>query len=46
MIAKEVKRLCELTPDELAYFLTEAKKICDYNLDVMTNKKYFIHPLY
>jgi hypothetical protein len=45
MIAKEVKRLCELTPDELAYFLTEAKKICDYNLDVMTNKKYFIHPL-
>lgn len=45
MIAKEVKRLCELTPDEVEQFLVEARKICDYNLEVMTNKEYFIHPL-
>lgn len=45
MIAKEVKRLCELTPDEVEQFLVEARKICDYNLNVMTNKDYFIHPL-
>ena len=45
MITKEVNRLCELTPDEVESFLVEARKICDYNLEVMTNKEYFIHPL-
>lgn len=45
MIAKEVKRLCELTPIELESFLIEARKICDYNLEVLTNKNSFIHPL-
>ena len=45
MIAKEVKRLCELTPVELENFLVEAGKICDYNLEVLMNKDNYIHPL-
>ena len=45
MIAKEVKRLCELTPVELENFLVEAGKICDYNLEVLVDKKDYVHPL-
>jgi hypothetical protein len=45
MIAKEVKRLCELTPVELENFLVEASKICDYNLEVLMNKEDYVHPL-
>ncbi len=45
MIAKEVKRLCELTPVELENFLVEAGKICDYNLEVLMNKNDYVHPL-
>jgi hypothetical protein len=44
MIAKEVKRLCELTPVELENFLVEAGKICDYNIEILMSKENFVHP--
>jgi hypothetical protein len=37
-IAKETKRLCELSPQELTEFLTNCKEICEYNLKVMQSK--------
>lgn len=45
MIAKETKRLCELSPSELEKFLLEAKKICDYNFEVLKNRKNFAFDL-
>ena len=45
MIVNEIKKLCELEGDELKHFLTEAKKICDYNYNVLLNKTNFHYPL-
>ena len=45
MIVNETKKLCELEGDELTHFLTEAKKICDYNYNVLLNKTNFYYPL-
>jgi len=45
MIVNETKKLCELEGDELTHFLTEAKKICDYNYNVLLNKANFHYPL-
>ena len=45
MIVNETKKLCELEGDELTHFLTEAKKICDYNYNVLLNKTNFHYPL-
>ena len=45
MIANEIKKLCALEGDELTYFLTEAKKICEYNYNVLLTKTKFIYNL-
>lgn len=45
MIVDEIKRLCELSQEELTHFLIEAKKICDHNFEVLRAKKVFIHPM-
>lgn len=45
MIAKEVKKLCDLEGEALANFLTKAKEICDYNYEVLQNKKQFVYKL-
>jgi hypothetical protein len=37
-IGKEVKRLCELNPQELAEFLEKCGEICDYNRKNMLSK--------
>lgn len=44
-IVKEIKRLCDLTPDELELFLTETKKIVEFNFNVFINKETFWHRL-
>lgn len=41
-ILDEIERLCNLTESELKDFLEKAKSICDYNYDVLKNKKIFI----
>ena len=45
MISKEVKKLCELEGEALANFLTKAKEICEYNYEVLQNKKQFVYKL-
>lgn len=45
MVAKEVKRLCELSPEELTRFLIETRKIVEHNFNVFINKKTFIYKL-
>lgn len=42
MIIHEVKRLSNLTGDELTDFLTKARDICEYNYDILCNQKQFI----
>jgi hypothetical protein len=37
-IAKEVKRLCELNPDELSEFFINCREICEFNYNVMISK--------
>jgi hypothetical protein len=44
-IIKEVERLCNLDKQELAYFLIECRKICDYNYDVLKKKNTFIRKM-
>lgn len=44
-ILNEVERLSNLTDVELDYFLTEAKKICEYNVEVFKNKDLFIRTM-
>ena len=44
-IVKEIKRLCELSPDELEIFLAESKKIVEHNFNVLMNKEKFWHRL-
>jgi len=39
MILDEVERLCNLTDNELAYFLANVSPICDHNQQVLRNKK-------
>jgi len=38
MIVKEIKKLCELSPDQLVHFLNDAKEICEYNFQVLMSK--------
>jgi len=38
MIAKEIKRLCELSLLELTDFLNNVKEICNYNYDILLSK--------
>jgi hypothetical protein len=42
-IAKEIKRLCNLSPSEFNVFLRECKKITDHNFDVFINKDKFFY---
>lgn len=42
MIVDEIKRLCNLSEIELYEFLTEAKKITEYNYNVLLNKQEFL----
>lgn len=39
MIADEVKRLCELSPEQLQEFLLATKEIVNYNFQVLKSKK-------
>lgn len=41
MITNEIKKLCELEGEALINFLTKAKEICDYNFEVLKNKRQF-----
>lgn len=45
MIAKEAKRLCELEGEDLRLWLSNVRKICDYNYKVLQNKKNFAYEL-
>jgi hypothetical protein len=45
MIINEVKKLCALEGDDLKHFLSEAKKICDYNFHHLLSKKTFHYNL-
>lgn len=38
MIVKEIKRLCELSPDQLTDFLNNAKEICEFNHQILLSK--------
>ena len=38
MIVKEIKRLCELSPDQLINFLNNVRDICEYNFHVLMSK--------
>lgn len=42
MIVDEIDRLCHLNDDELRVFLNEAKKITQYNYNVLFSKKEFL----
>lgn len=42
MIIKEIDRLCNLPKDELSKFLVAMREICEYNFNVIKNKKVFI----
>jgi hypothetical protein len=44
-VVAEIKRLCELKPDELSKFLTNVKSICDYNQQVLLNQTIFLTQL-
>jgi hypothetical protein len=49
MIVEETKRLCNLTKDELERFLIGCKDICEYNYQILAEKKFdqksYITPL-
>jgi len=38
MIVKEIKRLCELSPDQLVYFLNNVREICEHNHQILLSK--------
>lgn len=42
MIVDEIKRLCNLSDDELQKFLIEAKQITEYNYNVLLTKQEFL----
>lgn len=41
MIVQETRRLCELEGDALKNFLDQAREICEYNYNVLKNRKIF-----
>lgn len=41
MIAKEIKRLSELSPSELTEFLNNVREICNYNYNMLLSKTSF-----
>lgn len=43
MIIDEIERLSNLSPEELIEFLTATKEICEYNYNVIKNKKLYIY---
>lgn len=43
LIIKEVERLSNLSQQELELFLNSTKEICNYNYDVIKNKKKFVY---
>jgi hypothetical protein len=45
MIVDEIKRLCNLSGTELQSFLNEAKRITEYNYQVLLNKREFLTKL-
>lgn len=45
MIVKEIKRLCELSPDQLTDFLNNAREICEYNYQILMSKNKWTTPL-
>jgi hypothetical protein len=38
MIVKEIKRLCELSPNQLTDFLNNVREICEYNHQILLSK--------
>jgi hypothetical protein len=44
-VVAEIKRLCELKPNELLEFLTNVKSICEYNQKVLLNQTTFLTQL-
>ena len=40
MITNEIKRLCNLNPEELRVFLEKAREICEFNYQCLQNKNY------
>lgn len=44
-IKNEIKRLCALNQAKLNNFLEEARAICDYNYNVLINKKLFVREI-
>lgn len=44
-IVKEIERLSNLKGKELEDYLVACKEICEYNYNVLTNKKQFCYPL-
>jgi hypothetical protein len=43
MVMDEVERLSNLTDDELAEFITETNKICEYNYNLLKNRTKFVY---
>lgn len=41
-IIKEIEKLVNLSDEQLSNFLVEAKKVCDYNYNILKSKKKFI----
>jgi len=44
-VVAEIKRLCELKPNELSEFLNNVKPICEYNQKVLLNQTTFLTQL-
>jgi hypothetical protein len=45
MIIKEIKRLCNLSTNELEQFLFHAKEVCEYNYELIMSKNNFIRDI-
>lgn len=45
MVAREIERLSNLTPDELTSYLNGVRDICEHNLSVLLGKKTFMDDL-
>ena len=45
MVADEIERLSNLTPDQLTDFLNGVREICDYNYNNLMNKKVWTYKL-
>ena len=44
-IAYEIKRLCNLNPQDLEDFLTKAREICEHNRNVLYSRKTFLQEI-